>query len=291
VAKARSLPSAAPGEVASLIAPTAIGLTLPPNLPFADWRYLGLQLGHTRSAMLWAIGDWFRHGRNRYGIQKLTALEDWDRNGLSYQRCFDLAWVAGAFPVSRRREKISFSAHQEVAGLEPADADRLLDWVEEDPTNIRSTRELRKKVKELREEEELEEARRRAEEKAEQEAARQREEKTPAAEDNRESATVTDLAARREQKEASSEASGAETEQESDEEPEQLSVHHIADTYREVWDKTRAAVQTIGRIRAQGYLVAKGRHDVSPAEAMRELDDAIQKLKDFRWSVIHDKDK
>jgi hypothetical protein len=58
-----------------------------------------------------------------------------------------------------------------------------------------------------------------------------------------------------------------------------------------LWDKTRAAVQTIGRIKVQGHLVAKGRHDVGQVEAMHELDTAIQKLEAIRFSVIHDKDK
>jgi hypothetical protein len=156
---------------------------------------------------------------------------------------------------------------------------------------------LRDKVKALKEERELEEARQEVEDEAEQEAARQGE---AAGEEGPEPAQVVQLTRQKQEGtsvptpgETGKATGGEETEREreSDEETEQLSVRSLADAYREVWDKTRAAVQTIGRIRAQGYLVAKGRHDVSPAEAMRELDDAIQKLKDFRWSVIHDKDK
>jgi hypothetical protein len=88
-------------------------------------------------------------GTDRFGIETLAGLEGWDRGlGLNYQYAHDLAWVAGKFELSRRRETpVSFTHHREVAALPPADQDRLLDWVEVDPTNIRSRASCATKLK------------------------------------------------------------------------------------------------------------------------------------------------
>jgi hypothetical protein len=121
-------------------------LELPEDLPFADWRDIGTQLGRARDQFRWWVADWWRFGIRKYGEGRLIA-EEW--GGLSYQSCRDLAWVAGRFELSRRRGGLSFFHHREVAALEPDEADRLLDWCFEDRGRTRSRAELRERVRRL----------------------------------------------------------------------------------------------------------------------------------------------
>jgi hypothetical protein len=128
---------------------TAVSLDLPDELPFEDWRDMGAAFGRASTTLQWLIGDWWHYGCHRYG-DRIQAVESWV--GLSFQACEDCAWVCGKFEASRRREVLSFTHHREVAGLDPTEADRLLDWSMLDEKNFRSTRELREEVQRLRSE-------------------------------------------------------------------------------------------------------------------------------------------
>src|SRR5262249_23048131 len=69
------------------------------------------------------------------------------------QTCRNAAVVCEAFDVSRRRDTLSISHHVEVAALPSAQADALLDWVEETIAATgkpRSTREPRREIARLR---------------------------------------------------------------------------------------------------------------------------------------------
>ena len=88
---------------------------------------------------MWAIGDWWAFGQQRYGERAAVVNgDDWD--GPKYEVCMNAASIARKFETSRRREVLSWSHHAEVAALDPADADRLLDEAER---NDWSKRELR----------------------------------------------------------------------------------------------------------------------------------------------------
>src|SRR5438045_3362810 len=118
---------------------SAVGLSLPDDLKFEDWRDIGQRLGRASNNLQWLIGDWWRHGWHRYG----SRVQQVDELGLSFQACEDCAWVCRQFETSRRREVLSFTHHREVAALEPARADELLDWCIRGGTVCHSTRELR----------------------------------------------------------------------------------------------------------------------------------------------------
>jgi hypothetical protein len=147
------------GEAAALLTlkgATPLGLNLPANLSLGAWQAIGAQLGAAQTSLNWAIGDWFNAGLDLFTVEKLVALESWGRNGLSYKYASDCARVATAFLVPRRHGSLPFSCHREVAALDAAEADALLDWALADPADIKSTRELRARVKELRDEAKLE---------------------------------------------------------------------------------------------------------------------------------------
>lgn len=113
---------------------TETSLVIDPGLPFEEWETLIRYLQALREAkerelqtVMWWIGDAIRYGERAYGERYTQAIDDF---GLSYQRLANIVWVAGKFPVSRRREKLPFAHHAKVAALPPGDADALLDEAE-----------------------------------------------------------------------------------------------------------------------------------------------------------------
>jgi N6-adenosine-specific RNA methylase IME4 len=125
---------------------SATGWQLPEDMAEGEWLIAGAVLATLDRGIGWWIGDWWAYGERRYGVRK-AAVEAADWDGPALQTCANAGMVARAFETSRRREVLSFSHHVEVAGLAPADADRLLDWCEEPlragESAPRSTRELR----------------------------------------------------------------------------------------------------------------------------------------------------
>jgi hypothetical protein len=139
-----------------------IGLILPDGLDFAGWVEIGLQLGRSTSALAWWRGDWWnRGGLSRMGsslssgnyqqcLWRVTGEVVFNQTGFpSYQTCANAGWVCHAFPLSRRREKLLFSHHAEIAGCPPQCQDELLDWCEggiAETGRPRSIRQLREEI-------------------------------------------------------------------------------------------------------------------------------------------------
>ena len=123
-------------------------LSLPEDLPIADWHDIGIQLGRAGTQLSWLVGDWWAFGEAHYGQRKaIVEADDW--TGPAYQTCMNMASVCRAFQeTSRRREGLSFG-HHEVVAIVPAEiADQLLDWCLEDVAEggrPRSIRDLRLK--------------------------------------------------------------------------------------------------------------------------------------------------
>src|SRR5262249_2701533 len=96
------------------------------------------------SSLQWWIADWWAFGEHHCG-ERTRALAEWNP-GLTVETCQNYACVTRKFETSRRREVLTFSHHQEVAGLDPPDDHELLDWCEKknaDSGRPRSPRELR----------------------------------------------------------------------------------------------------------------------------------------------------
>jgi N6-adenosine-specific RNA methylase IME4 len=100
-----------------------VGLELPENLSFADWKDIGERLSSVEQSIMWWIGDWWAYGENRKwgkGEDVAEAL------GINYQTARDAGWVSNKFELSRRRDNLSWSHHREVARLDPDMADTML---------------------------------------------------------------------------------------------------------------------------------------------------------------------
>jgi hypothetical protein len=104
----------------------AVRLALPADLDHARWCEIGADLRRLDRAVAWWVGDWWAFGEHRYGARR-EITEDPGWQGPAYQTCANAAAVCRAFEASRRRETLSFSHHETVAALAPAEQDRLLD--------------------------------------------------------------------------------------------------------------------------------------------------------------------
>lgn len=111
-----------PGELST------VGLALPEELTFDQWRDVGRKLRVAQGAVMWWLGDWLCIGeRKQWGKRYAEAV---DELGFDYGVARDAKWLATKFQLSRRRDKISWSHHREVASLDDNTADQFLDEAE-----------------------------------------------------------------------------------------------------------------------------------------------------------------
>jgi len=100
---------------AATIERAPVGLILPDELTFNEWKTIGEDLEGDHNALMWQRADWAAYGERRYRRDYGPALEQlYSRQGI-----YDLASVARRVDISRRREDLSFSHHREVASLDP----------------------------------------------------------------------------------------------------------------------------------------------------------------------------
>lgn len=125
---------------------TETSYQLPENLNLGEWLAIGETLQRMERSVMWWLGDWWRFGQRKYGEMASQASRDMvkDVTGHAYKTVANAASVAEKFEFSRRRENVPFAHHAEVAALPVADAEALLDEVEQAGLN---RADLREKVK------------------------------------------------------------------------------------------------------------------------------------------------
>lgn len=127
---------------------TPRGLQINGTPTFAEWAAYGQTLWDMRSAIQWAIADWIAYGEHAYGDKYTQAMEE---TKISYRTLANYVWVATKFPVSRRRENLSFAHHQELAAvIDPAIQDEILDRAATEKLGRDTVRELAKPFKPVR---------------------------------------------------------------------------------------------------------------------------------------------
>lgn len=104
-----------------------VGLHLPAQLPYDRWQRVGRQLAVIADSSPWWLGDWLVYGETQYADRYKQALA---QTSLDYQTLRNYAWVARSFPMSRRRDKLSFQHHAELVSLPPEQQDYWLDCAE-----------------------------------------------------------------------------------------------------------------------------------------------------------------
>jgi hypothetical protein len=100
-----------------------VGLKFNKELPYAAWSALGEKLAARNHSGCWWLGDWLVFGERSF----LRYRDAIDATGLDYQTLRNYAAVARRFPLSRRRDTLSFQHHGAVAALGDEAQDRWLD--------------------------------------------------------------------------------------------------------------------------------------------------------------------
>jgi len=108
---------------------TRVGLHLPKSrVSYERWEEEGYKLREVQAALRWCIGDWLNYGEERFGEMASQASDIWPE--YSYSNLANMANVARAFPISRRRELVGWSLHAEVARLPEPEQEQWLDELE-----------------------------------------------------------------------------------------------------------------------------------------------------------------
>lgn len=128
-----------------------IGLQFDGDLTADQWQEIGRHLEQFAGSSQWWLGDWLLHGEGRaeWGSMYDQVVEEF---GEKYGSARDAKWLADEFDLSRRRDKLPWGHHREVAGLEVQQQEELLDWAEENGEDGKpvTQKQLRERVREAR---------------------------------------------------------------------------------------------------------------------------------------------
>ncbi len=123
---------------------TRVGLQIPAELSYDDWARAGHRLSGIVDSSSWCLGDWLVYGKKHYADRYKRAI---DAAGLQYQTLRNYAWVSRRFELHRRRPRLTFQHHAEVASLPLRDQERLLDEAEQ---QMWTTKQLRTRIRDER---------------------------------------------------------------------------------------------------------------------------------------------
>ncbi len=113
------------------------GLEFSESFTFERWEELGGSLKRVEGAIQWWIGDWICHGEQKWGDKYKATIE---ATGYEYQSLRILKHVSSKIELLRRRNKLSWSHHREVAPLESKEQNK---WLKKAESEGWSHRELR----------------------------------------------------------------------------------------------------------------------------------------------------
>ena len=124
---------------------TTTGLViLEDDVPYELWEAYGGAIRRVEGAVQWIIGDWLNYGERKYGEMYAQAMDETDYEKDTLKKA---KWVAGKVERCRRRHELGFSAHAEVAKLEPEEQDY---WLAEAVEQGYTVRGLREAIREAR---------------------------------------------------------------------------------------------------------------------------------------------
>lgn len=121
---------------------TPNGIRIPDGATLEQWSEIGRFIFKAVKTSTWWIADWAAFGDIQYGkLEEFCSAH----TELSYQTVRNLASVARAVELSRRRDKLSFSHHAEVAALPAKEQSKWLALAEEKTLTVV---ELRRRIRE-----------------------------------------------------------------------------------------------------------------------------------------------
>lgn len=98
------------------------------DLDAREWAMAGRRIGAVGRSIQWLLGDWIAYGNEKFGERYARASKI---TGYDTQTLMNMVYVASRFPISRRRETLSWSHHETVAALGDEDQDHWLDLAAE----------------------------------------------------------------------------------------------------------------------------------------------------------------
>ena len=121
---------------------TSVSWAAREHLRLEDWISCGRRLGAMGRGVGWWLGDWLNFGNAVYGEKYARAARI---TGYDVQSLMNMAYVAARFDAGRRRERLSWSHHAELAALAAEEQDHWLERAERDRLSVRCLRmELRR---------------------------------------------------------------------------------------------------------------------------------------------------
>lgn len=109
-----------------------------------EWANAGRRIGEVGRCIQWLLGDWIAYGNAKFGERYALAGKI---TGYDTQTLMNMVYVASRFPVSRRREKLSWSHHETLASMTLDEQDR---WLDQATTHRWSVADLRTMVRAAR---------------------------------------------------------------------------------------------------------------------------------------------
>jgi hypothetical protein len=89
-----------------------------------EWAAAGRRIGAVGRCIQWLLGDWIAYGNTKFGERYARTSKI---TGYDAQTLMNMVYVASQYPISRRRENLSWSHHETLASLEPEEQDHWLD--------------------------------------------------------------------------------------------------------------------------------------------------------------------
>lgn len=104
------------------------GAIICPGLTWEEWQERWASLDQTSRSINWLIGDYLAYAEDNWPEEWAQAIDP----KYAHQKRGPL-WVARRIPFSRRREKLSWSFHRELAALPETEQETWLTLAEKDP--------------------------------------------------------------------------------------------------------------------------------------------------------------
>ncbi|MCG0284489.1 LmbU family transcriptional regulator [Streptomyces sp. PSAA01] len=114
------------------------------GLSFEAWERAGSQLAGIVDSSAWWLGDWLVYGKDNYADRYQRGIR---AAGLKYQTLRNYAWVSRRFDIVRRRDRLTFQHHAEVASLPQEEQEK---WLNQTEKMGWTTKQLRNSIQKSR---------------------------------------------------------------------------------------------------------------------------------------------
>lgn len=106
-----------------------------------EWAAAGRRIGAVGRCIQWLLADWIAYGNAKFGERYALAGRI---TGYDTQTLMNMVYVASRFPISRRRENLSWSHHETLAAQAREEQDH---WLDQATTHRWSVADLRMMVR------------------------------------------------------------------------------------------------------------------------------------------------